>query len=1437
VFRTGRSHLGHRPLGVLVALIFALGMTAGVVPAAQPVVADEPAEVEPALVEQLATEGDATFWVHLHASADLSPAAAIGDWSEQGWFVYEELTSTAAESQAELLAMLEAEDVPHRSFWIANTVRVTGDAPLVERIAARPEVREITADRVYELPEPIPADDGPSIAAVEWGVERIGAPEVWDEFGARGEGIVIGTIDTGALHTHPALVEQYRGNNGDGTFDHNYSWHDPSEVCGSPSLEPCDNHGHGTHVAGTIVGDDGGENQIGVAPAARWIAAKGCESNNCSETALLSSGQFILAPTDLSNENPDPDRRPHIVNNSWGGAADDDPWYQPTVTAWVAAGIFPQFAAGNTTTGVAPCGSASNPGNLVESYAAGAFDSSEQLANFSNRGPSAWDDELIKPNIAAPGVAIRSAWNNGSYNTISGTSMASPHVAGAVALIWSAATSLERDIEATRQILDQTAIDTEDLLCGGTPENNNLWGEGRLDAFAAVLASPTGPTGTLQGTVTDAATGDPIAGADVTIVGAVERERTTAADGTYEAVLPVGDYDVTASAFGFEPATASVTIAEDQTTTADFALVAVEAISVSGTVTDGSGHGWPLYASVDAVGTPLSTWTDPFSGAYSISLPANATYTLMFDPAYPGYSPATHEVAAGEEDVVLDVALEVGIADCRDAPGYQLEQPEMAMVTSLPAQFQTYFDGRGIEVDFYTVSQLDQITGYDIVLWGYSATSVNEAAFLGFLDTTDAEGTGVVFLDHAFTTWNGIKTLSRFTGQPESVTTSTGGTGQENLYQVTQEHPILAGFEVGDVIIHEPGQTAWLAWFDGYAGEGRQVIADAGRTGDGILGHGIGVDERPNNRHALLSIHSQSATRGPSGWSEASDDIFWNAIQWAAPAGSGFACVPVEGGLVLGNVTDLNTGAGINGATVTSADAPDEMATTFATPDDPALDDGFYWMFSSLVGAHDFVAAAADYTDATETVDVLADSANRADFALAAGLLTVEPTELTAELRLGQSASRSFVVTNEGSAPAELQLIETGGSFEILGGAAGQDGPRLPSGDPPEAPAPSPGDELAREEAVADGGPALSVNPARERGASATPELPQPAQNEVTITHSASQTILAGNSVGCSRDSGLTTTENGYLRTFTLSDFEISGDFAVTSVAFGIEALDPAQTLTINLYTLEGDLIYDNLTLIGTADATIDAQDLSVVSVPVSGTAPAGSTLVVEIDAPDMSGSGRFFVGSNDAGQTAPSYLRSESCGIAEPTDTADLGFPDMHIVMSVTGEVGGDVPWLEVSPTAATLAPGESVTVTVGMDSGATDENQPGTYRAGVAIGHDTPYDVPTVGVTMSVTPPNNWGKVAGTVTGIECDGTVGPLEGATVQLDGRRESIALSTDADGGYARWMPTNNNPVRIIVAHAGYHPQTRQVQLVPRQTVVADFALSAICSSATDDLVN
>jgi subtilisin family serine protease len=451
------------------------------------------------VVNQTAAAGSPQkVWLVMKQQADVAAARNMGDWRVRGQFVYDQLTRTATTSQGPMRARLAQLGIKHKPFWIWNAIQIEADQATIDTLARDPSVEKVVRSRTFELPTPTPGTSEAVINGLEWGLNNIKAPQVWSTYGVRGEGIVIANVDTGVQFDHPALVKQYRGNKGGGVFDHNYNWVDPSHVCtpvGVPGV-PCDNHSHGTHTMGTMVGDDGdpGTNQIGVAPHATWIAAKGCEgSTGCSDTALLGSGQWILAPTDLNGANPRPDLRPHIVNNSWGTDA-NNAFYQATVQAWVAAGIFPAFANGNN--GGAGCNSAGSPGEHPESYAVGAYDINNTIASFSSRGYSFQGVNLIKPNISAPGVNVRSSVPPNTYANFNGTSMATPHLAGAVALMWSSAPALVRDIAATRAILDQTAIDTDATPnCGGTLTNNNTFGEGRLDVFAAVTASPRCGTG------------------------------------------------------------------------------------------------------------------------------------------------------------------------------------------------------------------------------------------------------------------------------------------------------------------------------------------------------------------------------------------------------------------------------------------------------------------------------------------------------------------------------------------------------------------------------------------------------------------------------------------------------------------------------------------------------------------------------------------------------------------------------------------------------------------------------------------------------------------------------------------------------------------------------------------------------------------------------
>jgi len=613
-----------------------------------------------------------TAWVVLKEQANLADARGIKDWKARGKAVHEGLQNHADVHQASLRAWLKQNSVEHKPFWIVNTIRVTANQATLDEIAKRPDVAQILADKSFPVPPLLPAAPVVPIEGTEWGLNSIRATDAWTSFGAFGDGIVVASVDTGVQYDHPALVNQYRGRQADGSFNHNYNWFDPSSSCGSPSLVPCDNNNHGTHTMGTMVGDDGspGTNRIGVAPHAKWIAAKGCEQSSCSTSSLLAAGQWILAPTDLNGQNPRSDLRPNVVNNSWGGGGGDT-WYQQIVQNWVAAGIFPAFANGNAGSG---CSSSGSPGDYPESYSAGAYDVNNVIASFSSRGPSAFGS-LIKPNIAAPGVSVRSSIPGNSYASYSGTSMATPHLSGSVALLWSAAPSLIGDIAATEALLSQTAVDTADTSCGGTAANNNVWGEGRLDIYAAIDQAPRGPSGTLRGTVTTASGGAALGGATITISDGT-RTRTTSADstGAYQNTLQVGSYTVTASMYGYQSSTATgVGISDGATTVQNFQLVTVPSHSLSGHVRDDQGAAVPN-VKVTIVGTPLTPATTGADGSYSFPAVPDGEYDVKVD--------STGCLAGQTLHVILNAnaTLDFAVTARKDSFGYSCKAASYAFI-------------------------------------------------------------------------------------------------------------------------------------------------------------------------------------------------------------------------------------------------------------------------------------------------------------------------------------------------------------------------------------------------------------------------------------------------------------------------------------------------------------------------------------------------------------------------------------------------------------------------------------------------------------------------------------------------------------------------------------------------------------------------------------
>ncbi|WP_299643513.1 S8 family serine peptidase [uncultured Chloroflexus sp.] len=429
-----------------------------------------------------APTGDRLFVV-LRDQTDVSTLATIADYDQRRIAVYQRLTAHAELTQADLRATLDWLGVRYTPYYLVNALEIEADLPLRLWLQSRPEVAAVMpAPHLRPLPvAPSPATgDQPPPDSPPWNLTMIGAPEAW-ALGVRGAGIIVGQADSGVEVDHPELSDAYAGRLGNGV-DHTYHWLDPW----TGATAPYDLGGHGTHTLATVLG-----NSVGVAPDAQWIACVNLARNLGNAPRYLDCMQFLFAPYPPSGDpmrDGDPIRGAHVLNNSWGCPQDLEGCtpnsLQPAVRALRAAGVFVVASAGND--GPA-CSSLNAPLAIYDDVlTVGAVDADGRLAPFSSVGPVLSDGSArVKPDLVAPGVDILSAFPNQSYTRASGTSMAGPHVAGAVALLWSANPALIGDIETTERILRETArpytaADSE--RCGA----GNGAGAGILDVAAAV---------------------------------------------------------------------------------------------------------------------------------------------------------------------------------------------------------------------------------------------------------------------------------------------------------------------------------------------------------------------------------------------------------------------------------------------------------------------------------------------------------------------------------------------------------------------------------------------------------------------------------------------------------------------------------------------------------------------------------------------------------------------------------------------------------------------------------------------------------------------------------------------------------------------------------------------------------------------------------------
>ena len=711
---------------------------------------------EPMVLDQL-TAGKTDFFVTMAEQADLSDADRLRTKEEKGAYVFQTLVDTANRTQADLLAFLDKQGVEYISYYIVNTILVkSGGLDLAMTIADRKDVSQISANHTYQLDDPMIDPQAPNQpAGVEPNISFVKADQVW-ALGITGQGTIVAGNDTGLDETHPAIKARYRGCVDPPTcttYDNNYNWWDAT---GTYPTDPWDGFGHGTHTTGTMMGDDGASNQIGMAPGAQTIHCKNMtDGGSGDDDTFLTCFEWDLAPWDLSHNDPRPDLAPDAINNSWGYWGGGANQFRTAINNLQAAGILVEVSAGNEGSS---CSSLRSPGDYWEVLTTGSVNHVPPfpgtITGFSSRGPSSLDPGYYFPDIMAPGENIRSSVPGGGYEGgWSGTSMAGPHATGLIGLMWSAAPALRGQVEQTIEIIRDTAAPLTGQggsNCGGDYDvgPNNDWGFGTIDALAAVqMAIAMGGAGQLNGTVTDATSGDPIEDVDIHAVHdeGYTWDIQTDASGVYSMTVAAGTFTVTASTYGYLTQTVyPVEVVTDTITTQDFELVAAPTYTVSGHMYDAV-SGDPIQGSVQFTDAPVPPVdTDP-EGFYSLTV-ADGTWHML---AQADLHQSQEAVVDVHSDITKDFYME-------PLPCILLVDDDNNSPDTTP-YFTQALDDLGYEYNIFDAGggggngpDLAGLQGYRMVLWysgdkfGTSAgpNAADEANLAAYLD-----GGGKLFLD------------------------------------------------------------------------------------------------------------------------------------------------------------------------------------------------------------------------------------------------------------------------------------------------------------------------------------------------------------------------------------------------------------------------------------------------------------------------------------------------------------------------------------------------------------------------------------------------------------------------------------------------------------------------------------------------------------------
>jgi N-acetylneuraminic acid mutarotase len=1082
------------------------------------------------------------------------------------------------------------------------------------------------------------------------------------------------------------------------------------------------------------------------------------------------------------------------------------------------------------------------------------------------------------------GVAVYDSQSgSGGWNVYGGTSAAAPIIAGVYALAgrptagtYPASYPYETP-SALNDVTDgndascasgvqcgfgTTPDCTPSYECQAGPGYDGPTGLGTPDGLAAFAS---GPHGVVTGAVTDSSTKKPLSGATVALG---DYHATTDSAGAYRLDVPPGSYDLKISQFGYDTRDlGTISLANAATLTENAALTPLPSTVVTGTVRDGGGHGWGLYARITVDGVPGTAFTDPATGRYSLSLPQGASYTVHATALYPGYQPGSAQVDATGKTASADLALPVDSTGTLP-PGYRMD----------------YGGGE------------DQTFDAPATPAGWTVKNNTSAGGWNFTDPLNrgnqTGGTGhFAEVDDFAQGWSSVDTeliSPSYDFSSDKSPELDFNTALPPDYRIS---PLTADVDVST----DNGATWTNLWHetgvvDGPAHESISLAAYGGSSSLRIRFHYVG---------SLTGI-----------WQVDNVEIGSRSLQ------------EVPGGLLVGQVRDANTGAGVPGATVSSVANPTDSAHSVATPGDPAQGDGLYWLFSPATGRQQFSAGLPSfgYPAVTRTVPVTPD-------AIAAANITLHPAQLRfttpaagASVTWGTKKTISVQVRNTGGSPATVSLGEDGTQAPSTG-VPGTPVRTTPAVETPmklgtraaTATAPA-GQAGAGSAAAADdeqwksltnlplpdyGGVAAVINGTLYAGLGETPGGTWSTAFYAYDPATASWTTLASPVTGRfapawgvirgklyvvgGRDASGNGIAGGEVydpATNTWSQIAsapyayggegmaVAGDklYAIGGCDFSgcgnthVQVYDPATDTWSAGPQYPQPVSYSSC---GTIDGAIycaggadDSSGSETDTAAGYALDPANGTWQRIADAPTdfwgatsttangllLSAGGQSLNQGVDT-NAAYAYDPATNTWSAEPNLPGPLmaaaSAPGWYVVggtnaynalqpgvLELPGldQPHGGVPWLSASPASATIGAGKTARITLTFNATAMGPADLGSHYAKLIIDGDTPYGSIYLPVTMTVAPPGDWGRLAGTVTAPK-SGTSAPVAGAVIVVHAVNGDTTLQTAADGSYQLWLPAKDNPLTVTVTAPGYRGEATKATIHGGRTVTVNFALS------------